>query len=218
MGRHSKWDLSSQRESEPDQCSLKESVRSWFQSIDTWHLPHKTMRSTVETASLRVANNGLTWFPSKIDRCRLRVRLVEPNAFLFPLLPAFPSNALSTDWRSFSDSELIFPLYRAILWMTLTACSSFPLPIRYFGLSYRRKAKNRTAQRTSISAPIVKRKYLHPLLKAPVQPGVVISQEYLPIRGHATCEIAETEHFSIWRGHTQGFRGVGRKPTKLKGQ
>jgi len=44
-------------------------------------LPHNTMRSIVETASFRVANNGSTWFPSKVDRCRLRVRLVRTKGF-----------------------------------------------------------------------------------------------------------------------------------------
>jgi hypothetical protein len=57
-----------------------------------------------------------------------------------------------------------FPFLRATSWITFTASSSCPLPMRYFGDSKMVKRTNRMKNSIREMPPMAIRKYLHPIL------------------------------------------------------
>lgn len=98
-------------------------------------------------------------------------------------------------------------LKRAMLWRTCTAFSSCPLNKRNLGDSWKRKTTKRIKKTARQIAPIIRSRYLHPMLLAFVQqaspvatfvqadsglPSKPFPQEYLGIKAYARAEARTT--------------------------
>lgn len=82
------------------------------------------MSRLVEMAILGVWNSCRTCDPRRLWSLRLIAALASVRA-------TYPAG--SHAFRSSMVSDVVLPFRRATSWTTATACSSFPLPIRYFG-------------------------------------------------------------------------------------
>ena len=151
--------------------------------------PHIRINRVVDHAILLVANSDSMCSP---ESCEL---LDKSPFFLFAPTTSAPGAAYSppTSRTAFRRSSTVrvhwsaFPLNLAILWMTSTASSSRPFPMRYLGLSWNLKTKKRTDHNRRVSPPRANIKYLHPMLSARVHEMASVWHEKLTINGQATC-------------------------------
>lgn len=168
----------------------------------------------VDNAIFRVANNGWRWFESK----SFSVLLMVFSVVCFPSYSSSDLTPYSPRPRRLSTVKLDCTLLRsAILWITTTASASFPLPMRYFGDSYKVKAKNLIAHSASKNPPMTKKKYRHPWFdERGHEPPA--TQEKFPRRGHAIWNVGYLSCLcKIIYMDPQGSRSVGRKPTRRWG-